>query len=318
MGDLWRWDGWPTAAEWQALGAVTTAVVAAGAAWIAVHQLRAHHAMQREQSRPYVIVDFAFHASLLMISVTNLGQTPARDIRFKWSPEPVGLDEDATGKIQERLVRGSIPFLAPGRSIRFEVGSDAKYWDSPDTPNLLDVEAIYLDMDGRSYGLGERMMLDLGQWAGTLAESDADRNVASQVKRLADSQKKIVDHIKRIDATSAALLPTLAELGVHSVAAVNRSQVSGVVWAVLRSSEHGRLVANVGSRCAESVTLADVTNDAGRSGLRLDGDEEPREIEPGEAITATMMRSLADPDVSAVRIRWTEEGEQREAVYAIG
>lgn len=89
MVESWRIGGWPTPAEWQAFGAVLTAVVAAVAAWIALRHLTGHRKAQSEQSGPYVMVDFVFavfvgsHApeTMLDADLRRQGQLRDRQVR---------------------------------------------------------------------------------------------------------------------------------------------------------------------------------------------------------------------------------------------
>lgn len=137
----WRIDGWPTTGEWQAVWAFVTVLVAVVAAWVAIRQLNAHYEAQREQSRPFVIVDFGFHGQLLLIEVRNIGATPAINIRLTWDPNPVSPTPERCELLARRLQSNVIPFLAPGRTIQHLVSSMPDYLQSKEMPRRYRVVA---------------------------------------------------------------------------------------------------------------------------------------------------------------------------------
>lgn len=190
---------WPDGSDWQAIWTFFTFLVAAVAASVALAQLSAHQAAQRELSRPFVVVDFAFRSILLLIEVRNIGQTPARNVQLKWDVEPKSLDDKRSQAIKRNLVDGSIPFLAPGRSIRYFVGRGPDYWASDAVPKRYEVTAAYSDAQGHTFGADEKMILDLSQWAEALADSDYDNKNWNQFKWQTKAQKEIAQVLGRVD-----------------------------------------------------------------------------------------------------------------------
>lgn len=211
-GKICNWP-WPDGSDWQAIWTFFTFLIAAVAAAIALAQLSAHQETQREQSRPYVIVDFAFRSVLLMIEVTNIGKTPAHDVRFSWDAEPVGLKPEDTAVLKRKLVDGEIPFLAPGRSIRQFVGRAPDYWKSDAVPKRYEVECTYRDTRGANFGNGERMVLDLAQWNDALADTDYDNKNWNQFKQQTAAQKDIANKVRQV-ATEIEVLRDGIE-GLH-------------------------------------------------------------------------------------------------------
>lgn len=200
MSDWWHISGWPTADEWQAIWTFVGVLVAGGAAFVALRQLGAHHKSQLEQSRPYVIVDFVFRSQLLMIEVKNIGQSPAEDIKLDWSIEPKTTEAKRSDVLKRNLVDGTIPFLAPGRSIKYAVDPAAKFFNAADLPRRFEVVAAYRDPLGNKFS-GERSVLDLGQWAESLAETDHVKKAADQIEKQVKATNDLVTQVKRIADT---------------------------------------------------------------------------------------------------------------------
>ncbi len=217
-GKLLHWP-WPDGSDWQAIWAFFTFLVAAIAAAVALAQLAAHQRAQRELSRPFVVVDFAFRSVLLMIEVKNIGQTPARDVRLTWDAEPVALDAEQGDVIKRNLVDGSIPFLAPGRAIRYFVARTPDYLDSESTPKRYEVTAEYFDAQGHMFGAEERMILDLSQWVEALAEIDYDDKNWNQFKSQTEAQNEIVKVLGCIDGRLEKLQGATSTIGEQLIAA---------------------------------------------------------------------------------------------------
>jgi hypothetical protein len=87
--------------EWTALGTVVTGVVAVAAALVALFHLREVKETRREQTQPYVVVDFVpsrVGHNVLNIAVVNIGSTPARDVRITFAT-----DQDEFEGLRHRL-----------------------------------------------------------------------------------------------------------------------------------------------------------------------------------------------------------------------
>jgi len=185
--EWWRFEGWPTAEEWQAWWAFMTVVVAAAAAWFALGQykasVRSHLASVRsrlEQARPYITVDFVFDSGLIVIEVKNSGLTAAEDIQFTWSKRPVAESNVAQRAIDRALINDGIPFLAPGRSIRFFLAE----FNEHTTPRQYRV-AITCIGSGTNDRWYSQSALDLDQWAEALVERDPYESIARPLKKIA-------------------------------------------------------------------------------------------------------------------------------------
>lgn len=197
MVEWWRLDGWPTAEEWQAVWALATLAVAGVAALVALSQHRAAIRDQIEQSRPFVIMDLAFKGTTrVLVVVSNAGKTGAYDVRCTWSTPPVAIDSMAQEAIDRTLVNGTIPFLAPGRSIRFVLNEYTEV--KSDAPRRYQVEATYTGYDERSWT--SVSVLDIDQWAGASADQDPYEYITRDLGRLADAarhQREADEHLIR-------------------------------------------------------------------------------------------------------------------------
>lgn len=207
--------GWPFSdgSDWQAVWAFLTFLVAVIAAVIALAQLDAHQKAQRQLSRPYVVVDFFFKSVLLMIEVKNIGQTPARDVRLTWDVKPKALDDRRDAALHRVFVDGTIPFLAPARSIRCSIGHSGDYWDDDSLPKRFEVVADYWDLRGCLFGSDETMILDLGQWAGTSRDDDYQNMNWSQFKWQTEAQRKIATAVENMDSRLESLDDSAKVLG---------------------------------------------------------------------------------------------------------
>jgi len=190
---------WLDSSDWQAIWAFFALLIAALGASVALAQLTAHHEMQREISRPFVIVDFSFKSVLLSMEVKNIGQTPAKNVRFDWDIEPEASDPKQNQVLKRGLVTDGIPFLAPGRAIRYRLGRADDYWQNDESPDRFEVVAKYTDMRGVTYGSEEKMIVDLNQWAETAGETDYDNKNWNQFKWQTDALRKIATGVAAIE-----------------------------------------------------------------------------------------------------------------------
>lgn len=215
-GKLLGWR-WPDGSDWQAIWTFFTFLVAAIAAAVALQQLRAHYHAQREQSRPYVIVDFEFRSTLVSIEVKNIGATPAQGVELTWDPAPVGDEERHTAALRRNLVDGTIPFLAPGRAIRYFLARGEHLVAPTALPTRYVVSLRYHDLAGTAFG-PEEMILDFDQWSESLVETDYDNKNWNEFKRQAEEQKKVREllgktrgDLQDLNVSVAAIAATLRD-----------------------------------------------------------------------------------------------------------
>lgn len=194
----------PTPSEWASFWGLATLTAAVVAAYLALAQLRQNARAAEEQVRPFVVVDLAFRSTLVSIEVRNTGQTAAVGIKLNWSEIPVISEPARSAAFQRNLVDKPIPFLAPGRSIRYLIGRFADY---PETaPRVFEVDARYKGPDEK-LPWASTSILDLDQWAQALADSDYDNKNWNESKLQSAAQQKMAAEFKK----AAESLDTVAE-----------------------------------------------------------------------------------------------------------
>lgn len=196
MADWVNVGEWFTADQWQAAAAWATVLIAGVAAWIALRQLREHGRVEVERSRPYVVVDFAFRHYQLLVEISNIGHTPARDLVVQWDPQIRGTRHDRSEALARVLAAEKIPFLAPGRTMLLPVAHMPSYLKS-DLPHRFDVTTKYKgDATGATYG--ESVALDLSHWSETLVALPYEKRLAEEAKRQTAELKRLTAAVVRI------------------------------------------------------------------------------------------------------------------------
>ncbi|WP_267424877.1 MULTISPECIES: hypothetical protein [unclassified Curtobacterium] len=204
MSMWWRVPSMPTPEEWQALSGWIGLLVAAVAALIALMQFGQSIANQREQSRPMIAVDLHFRSNIITVEVKNVGATAARDIQLDWSELPAISDDRVRGAFMRRLVDNPLIFLAPGRAIRFVVGSFPRYPE--DGARHFEVVSSYQGPEAKSRW-SSVSVFDLDQWAESLVEVDYEnKNWNEQARQTAAMRQSA-----RSSQDAADALATIAE-----------------------------------------------------------------------------------------------------------
>jgi hypothetical protein len=101
-----------------------------------------------ERAAPEVIVDFEFDDGLLYVSLQNIGDVPAYDVRAGFDPPFRGLggEQDASAL---RMFRHT-PFLGPRRTIRSFLDTSAAYFGRGE-PRSIAVSITYSGADRRRH-----------------------------------------------------------------------------------------------------------------------------------------------------------------------
>jgi hypothetical protein len=183
MDQWWRWDGWPTAEEWQAVWGFATVIVAAVAAFFALRQLRASIRAGAEASRPYITADIVFREwGGLAIEIKNSGLSAAKNIQFDWSVQPIATRDDAQAAIDRGLIDEGIPFLAPGRTLVYDLGYFHDLTD--ESPRRFDVKMRYQgSVDSLPWS--SESIIDIEQWTDTLvSERDPYKPIVRAIENL--------------------------------------------------------------------------------------------------------------------------------------
>lgn len=175
------------AAEWGAFGQVGALIVAVIAGVLVWLQVRHGRQVREDQTRPYVIVDFEFRGSLVMIAVRNLGTTPARDVHIRFDPDlqsPLASDPSEFAVFSE-----GIPMLAPGRAIYHTFGTGPQFFDEAKTvlPLRYEARVQYTNLEGKAYE-DPPLVLDLLPFQ----HSAVEREDLHQISRDLEEIKKVM------------------------------------------------------------------------------------------------------------------------------
>jgi hypothetical protein len=111
-----------TAGEWEAIGVWVTGGITIGLLWLAWRQLVHAREARNDQTRPFVIVDVDFRSILIMLTVKNTGLTAARKVRVTFDEPLTSAATDPDWQASSAFKSG-IPFMAPGRELRFFLDS---------------------------------------------------------------------------------------------------------------------------------------------------------------------------------------------------
>ena len=137
-----------TAETWAALGTWAAVLIAGGAAFLALRQLKEAQAVREEQAKPYVMA-FTDHSlagtEFLEFVVRNFGTTAAFDIRIQSSPELRRANGNEDGELVE--LPTVIPMLAPGQEWRTYYDSGISREGSA-LPDRCDIYLTYSDSKG--------------------------------------------------------------------------------------------------------------------------------------------------------------------------
>lgn len=212
-------DDAPTPDEWMALFAGLTLIAAIVAAAIALRQLRAHFETTRAQSRPYVIVDFAFKSILMQIEIKNIGATAASDVNLRVDPPFESSLRDQAETLNSIFAEPEkISMLAPGRRILYTFDRAPDYYKA-NRPERYTVTASYTDMPVQHHRPWRRAwrrevirytdtyVLDFRQWSQATTESGYDNmnwNIAKRQERRTEKAAKalttIAESLKQHDS----------------------------------------------------------------------------------------------------------------------
>lgn len=147
---------------------VVSLLLLALAVYFAGRQVRVAVRAQREQSRPYVVIDLepsSVSRVIVDFVVMNIGATPAREVQFEFEPEPkTTIDRDEYRFIETSLVADGIRMLPPRRRLTalFDQVPDR---DRAGLPMQYTVKVTY--SDGHTSYV-ERYVLDLNPLLGAM------------------------------------------------------------------------------------------------------------------------------------------------------
>ncbi|WP_328651316.1 hypothetical protein OG598_24950 [Micromonospora sp. NBC_00330] len=178
------------ATDYAAIGSYLAILVGGFLAW---RQLRHAQRVHREQTRPYVIVDFEFQNIYVYLSIQNIGSTIARDVRITFDKEL----ESSTGRgsaINDSPVfRDEIPMIAPGRKISVMFDNYNRRAESKELPMQYTVNLTYRDTDGKRYK-DPPYPLDLAMYEGSSIAPKGLVELVKAVEGVRDTMNKWTNH----------------------------------------------------------------------------------------------------------------------------
>lgn len=183
-------------ATWTAWATAGTMVVLAVSGIIAFVQLGQARKLRKEQTRPYVILDFESQQSLLDLVIQNIGSTPASDVEFGFDPK-IASSFDGSGRPDRAdwfILKEGIPFLPPGREYRLllDVGHQRA---KTDLPNRYEVRVTYRDRAGKRFS--ERQVLDMSPfWGMEHVNRKSIHDIAKELEELSKAVSSIEKRLK--------------------------------------------------------------------------------------------------------------------------
>lgn len=217
MTEWWRFDGWPTAGEWQAVWALAAALLAGlllFIAWKQLHGLSESNRRLAESntllaesnralSRPTIVVEFAFertawrnytsssNESTVFVVVQNVGASPAIDVTLHVSPVFEATDKKLTelglDALNELFAGGTpIRMIAPGQKLKYILDSAKDAMQDAALPAEYTVAAVYTDIE-RTGNYAEEFILQMSPWGMSVAEVDPAKQISKDIQFISEN-----------------------------------------------------------------------------------------------------------------------------------
>ena len=195
---------------WQAIFAGGTLFIAIVASGIGLTQLYQYLRQSREQTRPYVIVDFFFRQTIVCIVVQNIGHTPAANVTIHFEPELQSTHPDMAKAARAAIAR-PIPMMAPNRRIVWLLDSAITAFRDESVQHSYRVKIEYSDLDpqNRNFPFGRKRkareyrdpehVLDLHQYKGALIHDSTMWDLVTAVKDLKTDMVTAVKDLKTLE-----------------------------------------------------------------------------------------------------------------------
>lgn len=167
------------------------------AAFVATRQVREARRLREDQARPFIVADFDVRDHLIFLTVSNVGTSLAREVRFDIEPELRStIEEVPPGDL--KMFREGIPTLAPGKEMRtlFDTFIQREQVGLEDEYRFV----IRYSDDRENREFEEELVLDIGLYRNVLTVA---RHGVHHVDKTLD---KILKEIKKWRAGSRGLL----------------------------------------------------------------------------------------------------------------
>jgi hypothetical protein len=162
-----------------------TAAIYVGLGIFAYYQLREARRLRDDQSRPFVVVDFA-PGWLLKLEIENIGKVIAQDVRFKFTPP---LQSTRTDYEEVDLLSSGASMIPPGRKFRifFDVLRDRL---ESDLPRLYQVQVTYYGPGRQGKPYVDHYTIDTAAMRGTLVARKGISEVAASLEEISKVLKR--------------------------------------------------------------------------------------------------------------------------------
>lgn len=198
-----------SAAESSAAAAWATFAVLVVTAAFAWRQVREAARLRREQTRPFVIVQYEFRSVLIQLAIHNVGKTVARNVRIEID-QPLKSRQFGDRKFAEMaLFTEGIPNLAPGQAIRVHFDHFPNRVEAG-LPMRYKARVTYDDHNGRRLPTDE-FILDLAPYVQAAREPNGVHELVEAVEQLRKEIGKWTDGsrgllVNAVDRTRARTL----------------------------------------------------------------------------------------------------------------
>jgi hypothetical protein len=167
-------------------------LVLIGAAIVAWHQVREARRLREERNRPFVVVDFDRQegSRAILLTISNIGTSLARDVRFEFTPEL----ESTWSYVpfsELKMFRDGIATLAPQKMIQtiFDIAPQ-RFDRRHELPDVYEARVNYKD-ERAQRSFEETMHLDLGiYWNLTHVERRGIHDMHERLKDIREEMKK--------------------------------------------------------------------------------------------------------------------------------
>lgn len=175
-------SGLEQAAQW---ATVVGSMGVAGTAWLIYWQLRESKKARIDAARPYITVEIELGRPMLYLVVRNIGHSPARDVRLRFTPDLRSNDTYLQNDLQSApALNDVIPYMPPGMTLRF--GFDTAYdLLRSDLPKQYRVRATYLSDYGKHEP--EEYVLDIRSFESAEFPDDPAKGIIDAIRQAANN-----------------------------------------------------------------------------------------------------------------------------------
>ena len=183
--------------------ALLTLVYVASTLWLvalARWQLRQAAILERSRVRPFVILELVLDPPIILVSVKNIGQTPAFDVKFNVSPNietlhgGKGMYPSIERVAPMSFIANGIAMLPPQREISGMVGTWVRVKEVHPALRFGGF-ASYKGPDGVSYS--DPFIADLSIYEDLLRPASKDiHDVAKELEEISTTLRRISDNVR--------------------------------------------------------------------------------------------------------------------------